>query len=518
MPASNAYKTEIVRSLFQELDAVSLGSVCADFACAHGSYSTGRMYICTNGVCFYSNLFGFEKKLYVLWRDIVHVQMYRASSVLIVMRRRIDDDGNNYDDDNHDEYVFKSFANRDEVLESLNRFNTNSIRGSDSAIGSSDIYDNDHSMIEKDTTSFTDYSRRSEMTSILDESIEDVREINYQYQSQSVTNNNTGFVDNKEMERPTSSSSLSLEKLEQSSSPPPSQFLSLYDGTNENMLLEQTTPPDLSKAWKDFKSQSESSFKYVAVKSAELPVYTLDSFYTIFLDDNAEHSMSSLHNQIGDTVKEITKWKLSPDSFCRTRVIHLDHPVIGYGNAQTSKHQCCRVFGESGISVDSVVTSKGLPAVDCFHVEERIFIEVNADSGLIFTALYQVVWKKSSMLKSVATRSAKKGTIHFYEKFVEMINKSADLSDLPSAIVHLQKEHEDEIQQSEKTRNMLCLVLATVILLFICLAGVYKKVNDLEMELTYIEKEMELLRNSIIPYNNMSNNDDNRTCPDSMIL
>lgn len=65
--------------------------------------ASGRIYASTKAILFYSNLFGFEKRLCLMLSDIEEIQSYRSTSIKVSM---VD----------CEDYVFKKFENRDAVL------------------------------------------------------------------------------------------------------------------------------------------------------------------------------------------------------------------------------------------------------------------------------------------------------------------------------------------------------------------------------------------------------------------
>ena len=71
--------TEIVKSLFGNVGKVNVVGV---FSCSVARQS-GRMYVSTEGLFFYSNLFGFEKKICVRYENAVELITYRSTSLYV---------------------------------------------------------------------------------------------------------------------------------------------------------------------------------------------------------------------------------------------------------------------------------------------------------------------------------------------------------------------------------------------------------------------------------------------------
>jgi len=135
--SSNASTTEIVHSMF----GPSVGLCWGDFSCQY-NHIRGRLYASTEAVLFYSNLFGFEKKLCLRYEDILQMELYRSTSIQISVEEKPMDNNNNKNEDSNREndnssirttnsfhndistnatynYVFKAFADRIETLQLL---------------------------------------------------------------------------------------------------------------------------------------------------------------------------------------------------------------------------------------------------------------------------------------------------------------------------------------------------------------------------------------------------------------
>lgn len=98
-----AASSDVVQALF----GADAGPCWGDFFCTHGRIR-GRLYAVTDGVLFYSNLLGFERRLCLHFVDIVSISLHRTTSI----RVEIADYGS-------DAYVFRSFHSREQVLQLL---------------------------------------------------------------------------------------------------------------------------------------------------------------------------------------------------------------------------------------------------------------------------------------------------------------------------------------------------------------------------------------------------------------
>jgi hypothetical protein len=95
--------TNMVHSLF----GIEFGVCWGDYFCSHGRIR-GRLYAVTNGILFYSNLLGFERRLCVQFADVTSMSLHRTTSIRI-----------NVSDS--DAYIFRSFHYREDVLLLLTR-------------------------------------------------------------------------------------------------------------------------------------------------------------------------------------------------------------------------------------------------------------------------------------------------------------------------------------------------------------------------------------------------------------
>jgi hypothetical protein len=98
---SLAASSDTVQALFGE----SAGSSWGDFFCTHNRIR-GRLFATSQAVLFYSNLLGFERRLSLKYQDVMEMELYRSTSILI---STVD----------CETYIFKSFHQRKHVLQLL---------------------------------------------------------------------------------------------------------------------------------------------------------------------------------------------------------------------------------------------------------------------------------------------------------------------------------------------------------------------------------------------------------------
>ena len=91
-------RSAVVLALF----GASVGPCVGDFSTSYNRVN-GRLYVAKNAILFYSNLFGFERRLHLVAADIVEITLFGSTSIRIAM---VD----------CEEYIFKKIANRTSVL------------------------------------------------------------------------------------------------------------------------------------------------------------------------------------------------------------------------------------------------------------------------------------------------------------------------------------------------------------------------------------------------------------------
>ena len=74
----NTFTTEIVRGLF----GPSIAPILSTCKCSY-QRASGRLYIASNAMCFYSNIFGFERKILIKTMDITFAGLTRNTSIIV---------------------------------------------------------------------------------------------------------------------------------------------------------------------------------------------------------------------------------------------------------------------------------------------------------------------------------------------------------------------------------------------------------------------------------------------------
>ncbi len=182
---------------------------------------------------------------------------------------------------------------------------------------------------------------------------------------------------------------------------------------------------------------------YSDVVTAELPV-SIEDFYRSFICDDAPYSIVMFHLARGDWEVDPTTWRcdagLDIDSTLKKtengddeakkralyRAIRFKTPLsIQFiscpSQVRTAKRQRLVVFGGSGIVYDTITSVEDrIILSDNFHVEDRWVVQPSGESGerCIVSVKYRVVWKKSTVLKSLIESKVRSDVISFNTAFV----------------------------------------------------------------------------------------------------
>jgi len=95
--------TQMVHALF----GIEFGPCWGGFFCSHGRIR-GRLYAVTDGILFYSNLLGFERRLCLQFANVTSIALHRTTSIRIEIA-------------DFESYIFRSFHEREQVLQLLVR-------------------------------------------------------------------------------------------------------------------------------------------------------------------------------------------------------------------------------------------------------------------------------------------------------------------------------------------------------------------------------------------------------------
>jgi len=471
-PAVAFERDAIVKSLF----GANVGSCVAEFAVSYNRVM-GRLFVASRAVMYHCNIFGFERRLCLQFRDITHIEAYRSTSIRIFM---VD----------CEEYVFKKFSDHENVAKYFQRvlvaYRAKHPSAEELSLASNSAYS--ESMVYPGASATTTTaptttgapvtpgSRRFPDTALSSQSHHHHQ--NHQPESRSrshLLSDMSLESDPTELQRPQRRRCQSVPIIIQSTSqplPPSAGDGSMQSKSkNEEVLGNteitpnaantslasntpnfQSSPPtsshvreekrDAAHDANDAVMQSKlAKFKNpldeVIINSLHLPKCSLQRFYDLFLSDDAIYPVKKYQtNTIGDRNIQVSAWSASNE-----RHIKFDHPLqnaIGPSHATTRRKQTLHRFDPKAIVMESETHVHGIPAADCFRVRDRWFISATTTSDVTITISFQIEFTKFSMLKPVIQHNCKQETKKWFQGYLKMVREAI--------------EHENKLSASSATK------------------------------------------------------------------
>ena len=440
--SKRAYTTEVVKAL-----GGNVGDVIQDVQCSHQRQS-GRLYISTEGLFFYSNLFGFEKRIGIKYEHAVQIETIRTTSLLI--KTTVVGDGEGEGSEKED-YIFSSFDNRELVLDTIKLYHTKLLgdpkndnnhncdgdddipQDSSSSLLSADandstyvrsidksINDHDDSMSVVTDVTTTPAPRRRRIREVFDVSLDNTNEgRKYNLHSKSTskataaaTTNSTNIIEDKR-------------SINNNNNDAESQWTKLQQHTN----TWEFAITDLN----------------LRTTKATNPV---QEFFDIFLMNNSTNSLHVFLSDIGETDITITSWqeetekKEEDTNKTWTRNIEYTHKA-GLAIVKVTRAQSYRPYGTHHSCVTTITSVQGIRGVasDVFSVEDKWFIECrnssssnnsssmeNLENGITLNVKFRINFHKSTMLKSLIQNRAMTEAKEFYSLYAKFLRKEATSS------------------------------------------------------------------------------------------
>mmetsp|Transcript_23377 Transcript_23377/g.30528 ORF Transcript_23377/g.30528 Transcript_23377/m.30528 type:complete len:671 (+) Transcript_23377:168-2180(+) len=425
-------KGEVISQIFGS----DIGRIEEDFACAIEAkiLLQGRMFIATSCVCFYSNIFGHEKKIILPWEGITCITKEKTALVIpnaiaIITGRR--------------EYIFRSFWDREEAFEKLQKYyrasqglpplSSEDLRKEssrapiDGVPGSSLEVNLDHGTADSsavtsgmDSPLFNDELHRESQTSELPEVEEVVERESF---AESMTRSR-----GSEEEMATVENEAELRPVR----PNP-----------HNSSTPQTTPLQLLMAAK------EAGGFMTTLAQGQLSL-GLKAFYDTFLADSATFSLADFHRKNGDWDVEMTAWANQEEGV--TRTLKFCTPInapIGPSSTLTTKKAKLRFFEGAGILMESILNFADIPNADCFSVFERWIILPDEAQGVgasvAITFQCDVKFHKNLLWKKIIDSKTRADMKSVFESYLDHAQKHLRKSQHKSS--HSDSEADADVQE-----------------------------------------------------------------------
>ncbi len=297
--ASDYSREDILKQIFGDV-----GDLIVDLSCAVESTVLlhGRMYITNRHLCFYSNIFGLEKKIRIPYSHITAITKEMTALVIpnalsVTTYRK--------------EYLFRSFWDRDECYRLLKDIVTKYKSG-----GVAAVVDVGYHNGKRGSALNTNVERqRTNTSSSIDSTIP--------------TKPKSTTVD---------SVTTNIPNLSQSDSPDQEEdeLSGLQDGKN------------------DFTDEMQKARLKISVISGDLNI-SLKEFAKLFIEENATHSYGKYHEEVNDTNVIVSQWTEMSSSLGKGRDIKFLKPVNlpALKSTRGVKIQRYRKFGDLGLIVYS---------------------------------------------------------------------------------------------------------------------------------------------------------------------
>lgn len=395
--------TEIAHSIFGQ----SVGCCYGSFSC-NLNRQHGRLYVASKAIMFYSNLFGFERRLCLPLSDVTDTKIYRSTSIFIAMF-----DG--------EEFIFKSFSHRERVVVLVQRLLA-AARGPE--ILSEEPEVSETVKLNDAVDELSDKPTCNGIEGIDREVAETIsRSRSQSNESRSESCPTTIVIDKVHDEVPADVQDEVPAELPRINTQSSDSIAQLCAGGPKRKSSTGDLTEDLFEAWKKV-SESKQKDEETIVDGVMLNC-SLSNFFDLFLSDDAINSLSSFHQkEIGDTEIQITKW-IYDHSGLMNRTISFRHAIankLGIGPSSTlvTQKQNLERYGNFGICMKTTTHITGVPASDTFYVSTKWLIESD-DSNINLKVLNAVIFTKRSLFKRAILSSSREEAKAFYERYVAMI-------------------------------------------------------------------------------------------------
>jgi len=362
-------KREIVRQLFGDV-----GELKRDFSCAVESSILlhGRMYVTKKFLCFYSNLFGLEKKIRVPYS---HISVISKENTALVIPNAISVTTF------RKEYIFRSFWDRDECYNLIKEL-VEAVKGTRGSTASSHEEANAASVIH--ATGPPPPKLETSST------------------SSSVT---SGTSTAPPSSPPSALSQAQTQTPSQSASRPVSMKVGGGGVNGEEYETDSRARPvsmrvPMENPEEAYKLELEKS----KLKNETAPVVmggTIEEFFTKFIDDDAPMSYQKYQSETGDKDVEATRWADSDSSLGWTRDMRFLKPVAvpAMPFARALMIQRLQRFGDHALTIASSTRMEDVPYCDFFTVEVLVTVQATGEGELTVTTYYQVKFIQSTMFR-----------------------------------------------------------------------------------------------------------------------
>jgi hypothetical protein len=173
------------------------------------------------------------------------------------------------------------------------------------------------------------------------------------------------------------------------------------------------------------RATKEGQMKTVIVDNHALNC-SLDRFFALFVQDEANHSISRYLEGRGDMSLSASRWKKVSDVES-TRIINYTHPMnipLAPPQADASKEQKCMRYGNYGMMIETKTIVRDVPMADCFYVTDRLMVKSDGDEKIKLRMEFDITFIKSTMFKGIISKTTTSEVTSYLTDYAAYISQS----------------------------------------------------------------------------------------------
>jgi len=332
----------------------------------------GRMYITNKFICFYSNLFGLEKKIRIPYS---HIKKISKENTAMVIPNAIAISTDKKD------YTFRSFWDREDCYRILTAF-LNKYRGVDTAGPTSrQSFASTSGEGGGQTPRGTESKRKSlSAHGSADENDEFESELKHAGDASGDGSSAAGKNDG---------------------------------GEDKGSFNEEAV---------------KATLKIPVVANFVLPI-SLNDFVSLVISDDAPYSYKRYHESVKDSEVTLSQWSELPGGHGFNREMKFFKPVNLPGLASTRgmKLQKYQLTDGAGLILCSSTRLEDVPYADSFSVDDTLIVKASGDDSVTIEISFQVQFLKNTMMKYFIEKSTNGEMAKWLEVFASHLKKITEL-------------------------------------------------------------------------------------------
>jgi hypothetical protein len=394
-------RQEILNQIFG-----NVGDLMDDFSCAVESTVLlhGRLYITDKFACFYSNLFGLEKKIRIPY---THITVVTKENTALIIPNAI------AISTFKKQYMFRSFWDRDHCFFMLKSFISK--HSSSKNVVNKDIEHIQHAH----------YSIKTKLDPLFDDGYKPQDDIS----SSNITAHDADYDDDCNSSDVNTASDAGGDHDGESDREEDEKIeeITMFrarskDGAGKAVLVSTE---------EDYEAEAEQRKLKISILKDSLPLSVAD-FHLLFVQDSAVHSWLRYHELCNDEQLSCTQWdKMSTVEHSAdmgmTREIKFLKPVNlpGLKSTKGVKVQRLQRFDSHGLIISSSTRLEDVPSADAFSVEDVICVKRKDDKSVNIEIYFEVKFIKSSWIRYMIETNTAAEMTKWLHSFFEYLRTSA---------------------------------------------------------------------------------------------